>query len=115
VDGADVRVSERGRDTGFLKKVLACRAIKARIFLYNFYRHIALQCFVVSSIDNAHSAFTNLCLDTTMAKDLTDHGALPSHIMLGFAQEIRQRCKIHMLAARLGSIPCFSVSMPRRP
>jgi hypothetical protein len=42
-----------------------------------------------------------------MAEDLTDHRMLPSHIMLGFAQEIRQRCAIQMLAMRLDRIHSF--------
>ena len=79
-----------------MEKILTPGGAEASVFLDDFYSHVALQYFVVSAIDHAHSAFANLRLDTTMAENLTDQRVLPlrllfSHFMLGFAREVRQR------------------------
>ena len=81
VDGADVGMRKRRRGARFVKKILTAGGAQTGIFLDDFYGNVALKRFVIGAIDDAHSAFANLCLDTTMAEDLTNHRMLPLRLL----------------------------------
>src|SRR5262249_22660876 len=76
VDGADVRMSQGRRSASFLEKVLIGGGVETGFFLDNFQGYIAMEGFIKSAIDDAHSAFADFVEDAVMAEDLTDQKGL---------------------------------------
>src|SRR5438876_12134063 len=60
MDGADIRMSERGRSTGFVQQILTGEEIRTGLFLNYFQCHVTVQQFVASVVNNSHSSFPDL-------------------------------------------------------
>src|SRR5262249_53336403 len=72
MDGADVRMVQTRSRTRLAQQVIASKLVE-RIFGQDLKGDIALQKFVVSAIDDAHSAFADLAQDAIVVNRSANH------------------------------------------
>src|SRR5579872_1249526 len=71
VNGADVRVAERGRSAGLMEQELL--SLDAGGFADHLHRYVTLEHLVVSAIDHSHATLADLGEDSIVPQHLTDH------------------------------------------
>ena len=74
VDGADVGMVQRGRGLGFALKTSECLRVAGNFLGQELEGNEAMQPRVLSLVDHAHPAATELLDDAVMRNGLADHG-----------------------------------------